>query len=299
MDGSEPTSRPRLVLAAAIALGAAALWVLVLFLPYAGVDQPGFSISYSLLDTEPTIRSLVLGPRLVGLGLVAVTALLTLVVRRPGPWWASSGALLGLTCFCAYGWARHEDLGPVGQHEVAWYLDGLACVVALAAVAIGARSARAARTRPRPATAPAVAVGAGLAAGMALVLMSRSVWFVPRLVQPEIALVMVPSGVRVVAALTGLAIVVVPVLAALARTREATTGSALGWLFLLAPLITHVVAAIDASPDPVSEGFVAGCVVAVLTVVGLVAWASTVERGSPVRSREERLERERLAELEP
>ena len=83
------------------------------------------------------------------------------------------------------------------------------------------------------------------------------------------------------------------------RSRAATTGLALGWLALLAPLVAHVIALRDAVPGHVGSTFIAGCLVAGLTVVALLTWASVARPAEPPpRTAAERRAREDTEPLE-
>ncbi len=296
-DPAEPVQRQLpIVLAAVGAIVAAALWALVLVLPYA----KGGGTSFRLLDGDDPVRTAVVAPRVVGIVLVAAAAAATLALRRRnGPWWTTSGALLGLLAFSTYWWTGSSDLASYAQHGVAWYLDGAACLLALVVLAGGAAGALDRSGRLRPPSAPYMVVVAAVGAGLALLLMSRSHWFIPALHAGGELWGSTPAATRVAAWLTALAVVALLVVAPLARSRAATTGLALGWLALLAPLVAHVIALRDAVPGHVGSTFIAGCLVAGLTVVALLTWASVARPAEPPpRTAAERRAREDTEPLE-
>jgi hypothetical protein len=299
-DQAEPvrTHRPQLpiVLAAAGALLASAVWALVLVLPY--VELSGQS--FSLFDGDGPVRAATVAPRIVGIVLVVATAAVTLVARdRRGPWWTTSGALLGLLAFSAYWWSGTRPTA-LASHGPAWYLDGLACALGVVTVVVGALGARDRGGRPRPLSAPHAAVGAGVMGVLALALMAQNRVYLPVFVRSnDVFAVTPPTAVRITAAVTGVLVVATPVLAALARSRAASTGLALGWLALMAPPVTYVVAVRDVAPDGLGAPFVTGCLLAGLTVAGLLTWASVADRpDGPARTAAERRAREDAAPLE-
>jgi hypothetical protein len=299
-DQAEPVRprRPQLgvVLASAGALLACALWALVLVLPY--VELPGQS--FTLFDGSSPVRTATVAPRILGIVLVAATAVVTLVIRdRRGPWWTTSGALLGLLAFSAYWWSGSREVARA-DHGVAWYLDGLACALAVVAVVVGALGARDRSEQPRPLSAPYAALGSGLAAVLALGLMGQSRAYLPVFATASDGFSNSPPlDVRIVAVVTAALLVATPVLAALARSRAASTALALGWLALMAPLVTYVVAIREITPGGLHAAFVVGCLVAGLTTVALLTWASVATRPDPpARTAAERRAREDTAPLE-
>jgi hypothetical protein len=297
-ESAEPVQRQLpIVIAAAGALVAAVVWALVLVLPYTKV--PGRS--FSLFGGDGVIRTATVAPRIVGIVLVVAAAAVTLVARdRRGPWWTTSGALLGLAAFSTYWWCGSVATTGSRAHGPAWYLDGLASALALVAVVVGALGARDRSGRTRPLSAPYAALGAGAAAVLALALMVQNRVYLPGFVREgDVFSATPPLTVRITAAVTGVLVVATPVLAALARSRAASTGLALGWLALLAPPVTFVVAAREVAPDGLGAPFVAGCLLAGLTVVSIITWSSMAERPeASARTAAERRARDDTAPLE-
>lgn len=270
-----------IVLACAGALVSIGMWALVLFLPY--VDFGTFTSA--LVTDSGSLRDAAVAPRVVGIVLVAGAASVTLALpHRKAAWWTVSGALLGLAAFSAYWWAGSAVALTSGrvQHGLAWYLDGVTCLLALVSVAAGAVGAVDHGGRSRAVSAPYVAVAAGVATTAVLVLMGRNRAFIPVVASTDQSVWgEVSWTLRLVGVATTVVIVALPVLAAMARSRGATYGLTLGWLLLLAPLVTEVIVLRPMNPDDIGVAFTSGAALAGLVAVGLLVWAQVARRPGP------------------
>jgi hypothetical protein len=285
-----------IVVAAALAIVVAAVWLLVLWLPY--VRFGGTSLS--LMDGRATEATwpMSVQPRIIGIALVLVFGLTTLALRRVrlATWCATAGALLGLMAFCA-SWALSTLTSPGwgGGRGIALLLDLLLPLCGLASIVVGAIGAGRCSTGRRTRSMPYAAAAAGGLGVVALVLMTRNRGFLPAMATSSQALfsVEVPLSIRLVGIASAVVMVALPVLAALASDPRATIGLALGWVAYVAVLATEVVAGRNLNPLQIGAPFIVGALLVVVGAAALIAWGLGTDRtADPLeRTRAERRER--------